>query len=242
MRARDCLNEFMKSCWGISDVKGRSTTGRALSRCVAVALVFLAAACSSHGKDFQRPDPAALVLGQTTKADVIARLGPPEKRTAGDINGVVADKDKRPAGFRSATVEGDIERLSYSYTKAGAGGGGLVGYGRHLFVGFWNDKLVYYLFTSSFKEDTSAFNEARASSFVRGKTTRDEVIAALGRPGGEGIYPAVAKPGTRMISYLYTYLAVGSGTTLIIKHLDLLFDASDRLLETYLFTQGAPVK
>jgi len=217
-------------------MKGRLALGPVLSRVVVIALVFLTAACASHGKDFQRPDQTSLILEQTTKAEVIARFGQPKRRTAGDVNGWVSDKDNRPAGFRSATVEGDIERLTYSFFKSGPVG--IVDYSRRLSVGFWNDKLVFYEFSSSFPQDTTAFDENRAASFVRGKTTRDEAIGLLGRPGGEGVYPAVAKPGTRMISYLYFYVEALIGAKVIFKHLDLLFDSSDRLLEIYMSAQG----
>jgi hypothetical protein len=203
-------------------------------------LALLCSACASNGTNFAKPSPGFLVLGQTTETEVVGKMGPPTSRITSTRLAEPPERPGeagRPPALRHADVSGDFEQLRYSYSKAHPDGptGDLISQGRHLYLTFYQGRLIRYLFTSSFPEDETKFDDARISSFVRGTTTKDDVIRALGAPGGEAIYPYVAKQGTKLIAYSYSFIGLRNGGTLIAKQLDLLFDTSDRLEETAFF-------
>jgi hypothetical protein len=211
-------------------------------RWIAIAVALLLTACSSTGRNFQRPSVNLLTLGQTTVADAIAAFGEPTERHVdpGDAETpTYFDRVKpRPAALRRAKVQGDIEHLRYTYTHATMTmlSDQAVARIRLLELAFWKDRLIYYHFSSSFPEDSTDFDDARAVSLVKGRTNRTDVLNLFGPPGGEGIYPQVARRGTRL--YLYQYAIVGPEPgQLTLKRLELLFNAAERLEEIYLTSE-----
>lgn len=225
----------MHRCW----------VGRRATLAMATALPLILAGCGSSGPNLQH-SVDGLFLGRTTVQQVIARYGQPTARTT--TTGGSASQPAQPSapsGFQPASVPGSIEVLRFSQRQISTPLL-LVGFvdsqGRSLALRFWNDRLIYYVFSSDFAADSTNFSETTASSFVRGQTTRADVIRDLGPPGGEGIYPYVAVQGTSMISYLYAELnssapaLVGGSLRARAKHAMFLFDASDRLLDTYIST------
>jgi hypothetical protein len=225
----------------------RSIAERVVPRVVAFALVLLAAAaCASVGRDFPRMDPGSLVFGQTTISEVLAKYGPPYSRTRRSSDspsaGSQVANDELPAGMRRASIPGDIESLTYVYAHAASTGVTMAANSRLLALSFWNDKLISYSYISNFAEDSTNFDESRLSSFVRGTTTRTDIQRELGRPGGEGVYPFVANPGNRTLSYQYVSNTKSSGfisrtTETSSKTVRFLFDPSDRLIEIYTSTR-----
>ena len=236
---------------GIDSMACTLWTGHNLLSAIAVSFALMSGGCASSGRDFARPEPESLVLGQTTIAEVISKYGQPVARTARSSGSPVSSNrpgDQRPPGLQPASVAGDIETLRYSYAHASKPGvivGPIVAQGRSLSLSFWNSRLVYYGFNSSFSDDTTNFDENKVSSFVRGQTTRADVIRELGRPSGEGIYPHVAKEGTKMVTYQYVASnstgtsIIGSKRVMTIKLVQFLFDTSDRLSETYTSTAAS---
>lgn len=224
-----------------------SSSRRVAAFLLSIVLSGAIGACSSMGKDFDRPSAGSLQLGQATVADVVARFGQPEGRTVkiGDAapDGM-ADAAGRPAGLLPATVPGEVQSLRYLHIQSNAVGTLLIGSfvptvtsHRALTLTFWNGRLISYAFDSSFDKDTTAFDESKVRGFVRGQTTRSEVIGQIGMPGGEGIYPRVAHQGTRVLTYQYDRpmlsLPSSTGRSMQSKSLELLFDSSDKLLEFY---------
>jgi hypothetical protein len=223
---------------------GMNSSGR-IAR-VGIFIMLLVGGCATSGRDYGRAQPDSLILGQTTTAEAIAKYGQPTARSmqsgsAPATRGSAAGTP-RPAGLQPAPVAGDIVSLRYSFAQASRPGllvGPAVAQVRVLALSFWNDKLIAYVFASSFDDDTTNFDEGKAASFVRGQTTRAEIIRQLGRPSGEGIYPHVANQGTRMITYLYVSndsagpSIIGQRRVVSVKQFQYLFDASDRLIEIY---------
>ena len=68
---------------------------------------------------------------------------------------------------------------------------------------FFGGVLVSEEFVSSFKIDATDFDAARIKQIVKGKTSRNEVLAMLGKPAGEAVYPVVKKPDERALLYSY---------------------------------------
>ncbi len=213
---------------------------RAAARFAAIAVMLMTGACASSGKDFQRPDPNSLVLGQTTLSEVLTKFGPPLSQTTSSSDTSTGtpsrSQENRPAGLRRASVPGQIESLRYQYAHAALEGGGAIARVRQFTLAFWNGRLVQYNYSSSFENDSTNFDPAKVSSFTRGQTTKAQALSALGQPGGQAIYPAVAKEGTSELMYQYVVTGPRQAETTI-KNLELLFDASDRLQEVLLLNE-----
>jgi hypothetical protein len=211
---------------------------------VATCLFLALSGCVSRGKDFVRPDPNSLLLGQTTIADVIGKQGPPTSRVERHSLNPAPSRQQvgeRDPAFRPASVAGTIETLMYSYVYTAAPGivvGPISTRSRHLVLTFWNDRLIYYSFDSSFGQDSANFDENKALSFVIGQSTRSDVIRELGPPSGEAVYPFIAKEGTRLLIYQHVSSEASGATPVTTESVTrrkvarFLFDSSDKLIDS----------
>ena len=167
------------------------------------------------GRDFKRPDPQSLVVGESTTADVIGVMGKSLSVSEAVMNGQ------------------NIKTMSYMY----AGGFGStypdVTPVRLMAFLTFNDLLVSQEFISSFKEDATDFDESKLNEIVKGKTTRAEVQATMGEPSGEAIYPVIKKSGET--AFLYTYREAKGGAyiklTIYQKKLVVWFDPTGVVTE-----------
>ncbi len=183
-----------------------------------------------------------LLLGETTLADTISAFGEPAERRQEPADSKLNDNfdalQPRPPTLHHANLTGEFDWLRYSFSRAT-----LVMLPnqatariRLLDVAFWKDKLVFYQYSSSFTEDATDFDEEKVKAFVHGRTTAGDVLNALGTPGGQAVYPYIARQGTR--AYFYQYARVGPHKGQVtLKHLELLFNGYDRLEQVYLVTE-----
>lgn len=205
-----------------------------------VALTLFVVACSaSAGFNFPRPTPGSLVLGETTMAQAVAKFGDPFSRRTVQSHHTQTHK---PPGLRRAAVPGTFETIMYVYTYASGGPtpSMITTRVRSMSLSFWNGTLVFSSYLSTFADDSTDYDETRTSAFVRGQTTRADVVAALGQPGGEGIYPHVARQGTQLLSYQH-YSSGPTRREPTVKNLELLFDASGRLEDIYFANEMRPL-
>ncbi len=148
-----------------------------------LALVLVSAGCA--GRDFKRPAPESLAVGQATEAEIRQRFGTP---------------------YREGTVLKNNETmkiLSYAYaTTASSAPGGLVPARAQEFY-LWRDVLVGHHFTSSFPDDKTDFDGTRASEIKKGETTEAAVVSLLGPPHGAYRYPLIADKDARAGVYLF---------------------------------------
>ena len=138
------------------------------------ALAFLVA-CA--GVNFTRPASESTVNGRTTRDQVIEKMGPPWKE------GSLLKNEKM------------IQTITYA--RSTAGGTSLhsgVTPARAMGFYFLNNTLVGYEFLSSYAEDNSNFDESKIPSIIKGKTTKEEVLNLMGKPGGYYIYPMINTP------------------------------------------------
>ena len=147
-----------------------------------VAMNVLLVACAG-GKEFVRPSSDELVLGKTTEQEIRKRMGDPERQ------GTV---------FRNGQT---VTTLSYGYALA-------VPYvddvkTRAMGFYFLNGTLVGYEFTSSFDGDKTRFDESKIGNIQRGQTTRQDVIALFGRPGGMYAYPLLKDKDAIALVYFF---------------------------------------
>jgi hypothetical protein len=180
---------------------------RAREKAGLLALLLALAGCA--GSDFVRPAPDAFKLGETSYSQVVGQLGQPRK--SGDL-------------LKNAKV---VKSISYVYASAASEpseDGAIPARGMTYY--FYEDRLVGQEFLSSFKSDSSNFNEARVDSIKKGLTTRAEVIQTLGAPTALFIAPMVASTSGEAIGYTYVVTRGGlfSGFKVAVKSLRVSFD------------------
>ena len=155
-----------------------------LIACLTIALAIVVAGCA--GSKFAKQSDDALVLGQTTRQDILQRLGSPYRE------GTVVKNGKQ------------LKTLTYAFATSGgtpAREGVTPARGQGFY--FLDDKLTGYDFTSSWKEDQSNFDGAKVPEIKKGESTRDDVERLLGRPGGKYAYPMIANQSRDADVYLY---------------------------------------
>jgi len=145
------------------------------------------------GTNFMRVTDEALILGKTTKEQIEARLGAPYQQ------GVITKNEQQ------------MKTASYAYASSG---GGAVAEGvipaRSQGFYFFNNKLVGYEFTSSWKSDSSNFNNEKIAQIRKGASTHKDVLRLLGKPGGKYIYPLIEHKDREAINYLYSQTKGGA--------------------------------
>ena len=152
----------------------------------AVAIAIVLSGCA--GTNFKRPDPAALTVGKSTSADVTRVMGAPLQ--TGEL---LKNNEK-------------IRTTRYAYAE-GAGTGRYPGVvpARAMVFSTFSDLLVGQEFISSFPGDATEFDETKVSAIAKGKSTRAEVLALLGKPNGEAIYPLIKNKAETGIVYSYSH-------------------------------------
>jgi len=157
---------------------------RRLTAGLALAVVLVAAGCA--GKDLAKQTDNGLVLGQTTRQEILQRLGTPYREGTATKNG----KQLKTLSYAFGTTTGKPVRDGVIPTR---------GQGFY----FLDDKLAGYDFNSSWKEDQTDFNGAKVSEIKKGVSTRDDVVRLIGRPGGRYGYPLIADQTRQADVYLY---------------------------------------
>lgn len=151
-----------------------------------VVLSVLMVALTGCAHDFVRPAPDALKVGHSTKEEVLKAAGTPTFTN------------------KNVKINGEtIETLTYSYVK-GAKFYGLIAPQRTQTYSIFNNVLVGDEFNSSFDEETTNFEAEKVFGIVKGKSTRADVIAAMGKPAGNVLYPIIKDKNGKGIVYEYT--------------------------------------
>ncbi|HWM29418.1 MAG TPA: hypothetical protein VNQ14_13225 [Woeseiaceae bacterium] len=154
---------------------------------IVVILAVLVSACA--GTNFKRPDPQALIVGKSNSSDVVNVMGAP-----GQTGELLKNNEK-------------VRILRYAYAE-GAGTGRYPGVTPARAMVFYtvNDVLVGLEFVSSFADDATDFDESKLSAITKGKSTRADVVALLGQPIGNVVYPLVKNKGETGIVYAYSHV------------------------------------
>jgi outer membrane protein assembly factor BamE (lipoprotein component of BamABCDE complex) len=155
-----------------------------LTLCLALVLALAVAGCA--GSDFAKQSDDALVLGQTTRQEILQRLGSPYREGTATKNG----KQLKTMSYAFATTTGAPVRDGVVPTR---------GQGFY----FLDDKLAGYDFVSSWKEDQTDFDGAKIREIKKGTSTRAEVLKLIGRPGGRYAYPMIPNQNEQADVYLY---------------------------------------
>lgn len=149
-------------------------------------LVLVAVLWGCAGRDFVRPDAASVTVGRTTYKEVLDRFGQPFREGTALKN----EKSIRTLSYAYADVGGKPYRDGVTPARA---------QGFH----FHNDVLVGHEFVSSWASDHSDFDDRRIGDIVKATTTRDQIIAMFGRPGGIYTYPMIKAASGNALVYAY---------------------------------------
>ena len=145
-----------------------------------LAPVVFAALAGCGGRDFVRPGPNALTVGSTRYEQVLQTFGPPAKTSTGAFKGVPTTT--------ALYAHAEVGPLGSSYAI------------RQMVCVFSDGVLVPYDYASSFDDGRTPLDEATIKGLKAGQR-KAEVVAALGPPTGEAIYPVFAEKGHSLFRY-----------------------------------------
>jgi hypothetical protein len=146
-----------------------------------------AALAGCAGTDFKRPDAQALTLGRSNSEDVVKLMGSPLQ------TGELLKNEQKLQVMRYGYAEGTGKGLYPGVTPA-----------RNMVYTTFNGTLVSEEFLSSFPEDGTDFDDSKITGIVKGQSTRSDVIALLGKPTGQAIYPHVKSKSDKALIYSYS--------------------------------------
>jgi hypothetical protein len=167
-------------------------------------LALVTAGCLPSGRQFVRPTPSTFRLGQSSVEDVKRLLGDPSDQRAWARNdGVLRDPPTPlPTLFGAAPVNGSMRELTYSYLwRLGEPATRGVDPSKRLRLWFWNDRLIGYRASSSFKEDSTDFDESKVAEVTPWKSQREDVVRLLGQPSGVAGYPLTRHEDQQILIY-----------------------------------------
>ena len=151
----------------------------------AALLVIVLGLTGCAGRNFVRPQDEKLVLGETTYDQVLATYGDPRRTGSVTRNG------------------NQMKVIAYAYAEATPFTTGLRT--RAMTFAFDNENLlVSYDYVSSFDGDkfSPKIDEAKTKQIVQGMK-KSEVIAIMGIPSGEAIFPLVDDKEKSLVRYNY---------------------------------------
>lgn len=175
---------------------------KAILRAGLAAAALQAAGCAPPiGTDFVRPTPDTITLGTTTEEEVRARYGKPRtERAWGRPNTELAREIGAP--FGAARVSGTMSELDYYYeNRAGVAAAQGVSPSKSVKFWFYNGRLAGWKSHSSFRADSSAFDEKKVREIQAWKSLRGDVISLLGPPAGVRIHPMVPGEDQQMLTW-----------------------------------------
>ncbi len=174
---------------------------RRLRYLCAAGVLLAAGGCIPVGKDFVRPTPATVELGRATPQEIRARYGDPRSErswTRGDLE--LAKEVGTP--FGAPRVPGTMMEMYYYYEDRGAAAAAAgVDPSRSARYWFWNGQLVGYQSSSSFKTDSTLFDEGKVASIRPWQSLRADALAAFGEPSGMRAYPLAPREDTQVLTW-----------------------------------------
>lgn len=164
------------------------------------ALLIAVSGCAS-APSFVKPAPDKLGLGKSTGAEVLQTL------------------KTQPATQSDVSINGEkVKVLNYFYGENPKFWGLLISR-RYQSYTLYNDILVGDEFTSTFEGESTEFDTDKIASIEKGKTTRAEVVALMGKPSGEVSYPIVIDKKWRGLVYSYIWSRFAGILTTSTSHL-----------------------
>ena len=166
----------------------------------------------------------------TTSTDVLAKMGQPWRTDLID-----------PEFYYDESVRS----IAYNYasSKAAPHVPGITNPSRLLALDFYNDTLVGYSYSSSFKSDATNFDSSKVKTISEGDEC-DKAADVFGPAHGEAIYPMTEKEGTSEYLYSYSHLQIESGffgrPIFCQKYLSISCDEADKIIQIQLIEDSCP--
>jgi len=170
------------------------------------AFVLQLAACAPPvGTDFVRPTSDTVTLGGTTEAEIRAKYGQPHSERAWGRQQAELAREVGTTVFGAARVSGTMSELYYYYSnRAGVAAKEGVSPSKSVMFWFYNGRLVGWQSTSSFRADSSAFDEKKVPEIQAWRSLRGDLVRLFGPPSGMRMYPMVPGEDQQELSwYLY---------------------------------------
>ena len=150
-----------------------------------IGVLAILSGCSAT--NFVRPASETLTMGKSTSADITKLVGPPSSKND------------------NVQMNGEKVHLMNYFHLEGASFWGLIVPQRSLTYTLFNDTMVGEEFNSTFDVEKTEFDGSKAAAIQKGKSTRADVIALMGKPSGEVIYPVIKEKNGIGLVYAYTY-------------------------------------
>jgi hypothetical protein len=162
---------------------------RIISRILAIWIGAMVIGCGSTVR-FAKPAPESLVLGKTTYQEAVVMYGKPTLQQPMTLNG--ENVNSATWSFVGAPDSQPFKKYHIP--------------NKSLAMWFWSDSLVGYVFTSSFQEDKTDFDESQIPRIKKGETRVEEVVKLLGPAPGFLVYPCIRDVDTKALKYFYQQL------------------------------------
>ena len=162
-----------------------------------LSLFLLVGACAAPlaERELTRPAYSVFSSSTVTEGEILAQYGQPVSR------GQLLKHDQLIHGLHYFRLSGDWSTR--------------VRFKKHCWFYFAGQKYLGYSFVTGWPEEQVGFDEEKVSQVIKGKTTRDEVIAMFGPPDGMLRYPAMpdqtAAEGDSMVDYGYRLYSPNGG-------------------------------
>ena len=111
-----------------------------------------------------------------------------------------------------------VERFQYQYFTAQGFATGSGPVGRTASYFFSDGVMVGYLYTSNYPGDSTDFDEAKAQTIVKGKSTKHDAESLLGKPVGMAVYPLIDSIDDTELRYSYIGDAGVMGSKTVVKN------------------------
>ncbi len=135
-------------------------------------------------KAFVRPNDAALLLGKTTRGEIIKTYGEPSR------SGVLS--------------QNNVSMSTITYTNSMGVPFTTKLSSRAIVFALHDDVLVGYDFASSYDEDQISKDQKESLlQKMKNGDSKNEILSLVGKPDGEGIYPLTSKKGYTAIRYTF---------------------------------------
>lgn len=157
-------------------------------------LMMMGGCVTMVGVNFDRQSAARYVPGETTKSEVMAALGIAKESRTYTVKKDLSEKD-----LPAPVV---VESVQYYFQDNEAEAVNLdIQPSRSAWFQFAGEKLISFVTRSSFKSDSTDFDENLVKKIEKNKTTEADVIRFFGRPSGASIYPSSKEMGGTGIVY-----------------------------------------
>ena len=193
------------------------------------------------GHDFVRPTPESVTLGATTEDEVRARYGKPHTERSWGRQQAELAREVGTTLFGAARVSGTMSELYYYYSdRAGVAATQGVTPSKSVMFWFYNGRLSGWQSSSSFRADSSSFDEKNVPQIQAWKSLRGDLISLLGPPSGMRMYPMVPGEDQQELTW-YVYENDSSTRQTRIRRLSVLINGLGVVLDSRYEGSAKPI-